>query len=220
MSELDAICKKLNENEMKIVRVIFWHQRENPRGIRSNSLLKENPIKGSMSKTAFFNRLNSLKESGLVEQDISYTEGGQEQVYNRIKQDFFDLMCKESDVIEYLFFKREAELFIQSIQHYESDKYVVSVIEFLSGRLILLAINSMLQEDEDVRGTFYYDIWEKIKDLLDSLHIKTLKNKEEKKKAYRALLELLQPYSSRSIGKQVMLDKVYDGLMKVQAYLD
>ncbi len=113
-----------------------------------------------------------------------------------------------------------AELFIKSIQHYESDKYAVAILELILGRLILTSITSYLQEDEMIREAIYYDMWEKIKDLLEGIRIKTKKNKEEKKKVYAALLELLKPYSERHIGKQVHLDEIYDELVKAQRLLD
>ena len=215
MNRFRTNLAELNMNDKKILGVIFWHQQINPKGIRSNELRRQIPIHGSMNDTAFLKHLKKLQELRLIEREESKSEGGQIQVFYRLNKDIFNLMYSEHEAKFYDVSKKEVELFLESIKNIETDKYTESIMEFLLGRLILTAFNALIQEDEMIRGAIYFDMWEKTKDLLEGIRSKTRRDNEEKKKAYDTLLELLEPYSDRSIGKQVMLNKLYDSLKKI-----
>lgn len=209
LRKLDTDFKGLKENELGILFKIFWHQQEDPNGIRSNVLKKTTPLRGAMNDTAFYNRLKVLLERGLVEKEIIRPSGKREQVYYHIKKEIFDIMCEESIHTKYLL-EEVKKQFLIDIKKYKPEAYAAAIIEFLFGRLILVALDTIITNEKEMRDTYYYYIFEDIKGLLEGLYLRTLSSKEDKHIAYCTLLELFQPYSATPLGKQTKLDEAYE----------
>jgi hypothetical protein len=205
-----------DEREQIILGTILAYQLENPVGIQYGDLWKKIKPQKIMCYQTFNRKLSALIEDkdSIIEREVIKNKRWKPTLY-RIKKIILFNINEQNEILDSLYVQKETDSFIHNIQSLDTNTYVKAVMEFLFGRLTLVAITVMLYDNEKIQEFSLYSIRDNIVNLISSIGERG-KNREEKEKIFNALFEILEPFSSRPIGKSLQLDKIYEDWIKIK----
>jgi len=109
------------------------------------------------------------------------------------------------------YIENEIESFAKEIEPFKTNDYIEAMMELALGRLYVLPLSLMLFKTEGARWMFYETNYKNIEKICRYIIIRASNSRDDLMEALNKIFELLEPLSTRPVGKRFGLDILYSG---------